>query len=92
MAADQDGAVRGAREREPLVAGRIHRLQSPAPGHAVPQPPARLLPGLRPGDALRAVLVTGQLLELAELLHDTAKFEWHAATLTFPAGSVVSIA
>ncbi len=92
VAADEDGLVGGAAQSEPLVARRVDGLLRPGPVHPPAQPFTCPFPGLRPRHPLRTVLVTGQLLELAELLHDTARLEWHAATLTFPAASVVSIA
>ena len=67
MAADQECAVRVARQREPLVAGRIDRLLGAGAGELAREPLAGLLPSVRPGDPLRSVLVAGELLELPEL-------------------------
>ncbi len=47
------------------------------------QPLARPLPGLRPRDSLSAVVVPGQLLELAKLIDGPAGLQRHAATLTW---------
>ena len=44
-------------------------------GELAAQPVARLLPGLGPRDALRAVLVAGQLLELAQLRDGAGRVE-----------------
>ena len=68
MAADEQRALGRAAQREPLVA-RLVDLLLDGHGCELPaQPLARPLPRLRPGHALRAVLVAGQLLELAQLL------------------------
>ncbi len=67
MAADQERPLRRAAQREPLVAGLVDLLVGRAAGKLAAQPLSRPLPGLRPGDTLRAVVVPGQLLELAEL-------------------------
>ena len=47
------------------------------PGELLAEPLARTHPGVRPRDALRAVLVTRQLLELAKLGDGTSRFERH---------------
>ena len=92
VAADEDGPVRGAAQGEPLVACRVDGLLRSGSFQLPAQPLAGLLPGLGPRDPLSAVVVPGQLLELAELIDGSAGLQRHAATLTFPAGSVVSIA
>ena len=77
--ADQQRPVGLAREREPLVPGLVDLLRGERA--LVAQPLARPLPGLGPGDALRAVLVAGQLLELAQLLDRAGGVERHGATI-----------
>ena len=68
MAADQERPLRGAAEREPLVARLVDLLVDRNTGELAAKPLAGALPRLRPGDALRALLVARQLAELAELL------------------------
>ena len=87
VATDEDRLVGGAAQGEPLIARRVDRLLRPAPFDLASQPLSRALPGLRPSNPLRAVLVPGQLLELAKLVDGPAGLQRHAATLT-----VVSIA
>ena len=67
MAAEQERALRRTREREPLVAGLVDLFLGADRDDLLAQPLARALPRLGPGDALRAVLVAGQLLQLAQL-------------------------
>ena len=67
VAAEQERALRGARQREPLVPGLVDLLLGARRRDLLAQPLARALPRLGPRDALRAVLVAGQLLQLAEL-------------------------
>ena len=67
MTAEQERALRGARQREPLVPGLVDLLLGADGDDLLAQPLAGALPGLGPRDALRAVLVAGQLLQLAEL-------------------------
>ena len=76
-------SVEAPREREPLVARRVDGLLRPGLRHLLAQPFARPLPGLGPRDPLRAVLVPGQLLELAKLIDGPAGLQRHAATLTW---------
>src|SRR4029077_8224176 len=92
VAADEHGLVGGAAQREPLVPRGIDPLLRPGLCNLAPQPLACPFPGVGPRDALGAVLVAGQLLELAQLGAGAAGVERHAATLTFRAASVVSIA
>src|SRR5262245_31308145 len=91
MPADEDGAGGRTPHREPLVACGVDRLLGAGLGHLAAQPRARTLPRLRPGDALRPVLVAGQLLQLAQVADRPARIELHAATLNRPERSVVSI-
>ena len=53
-------------EREPLVPGGVELLDRPGGGDLLPQPVAGTLPGVGPGNPLGAVLVTGQLAQLAQ--------------------------
>ena len=82
MPADENGPVGVAAQREPLVAGGVHRLFGAGLGDLAAKPLARLLPCVRPGDPLRPVLVAGQLLELAELRDGPGRLQGHCATLT----------
>ena len=61
---DQHGLPGAARQRPPLVSGRVHLGID---RHLLVEPLLRAHPGVRPGDPLRAVLVAGELLQLAEL-------------------------
>ena len=81
VAADEQRALGGAAQREPLVAGLVDLLLDRHGGELPAQPLARPLPRLRPGDALGAVLVSGQLLELAQLLDGAGRLERHARSL-----------
>ena len=83
MAADQERPVGPSGQREPLVAGGVDLLLDRDAVKPLPEPLARPLPGLRPRDPLRAVLVTCQLLELAEIVDGSAGLQRHAATLTW---------
>ena len=66
VAADQDGALRVAAQRPPVVAGRV-ALDARAAGPREPvEPRARRVPRLGPRDPLGPVLVTGELLQLAQ--------------------------
>ena len=67
VAPDEERALRGAGQREPLVAGLVDLLLGAGRDNLLAQPLARALPGLGPGDSLRPVLVAGQLLQLAQL-------------------------
>ena len=70
-------------QREPLVARRVDGLLCSGSVQLPAQPFARPLPGLCPGDPLRAVLVPGELLELTKLVDGPAGLQRHAATLTW---------
>ena len=78
MAADQERAVGRPAEREPLVAGGVDRLLEREALELPPQPLARARPRVRPRDALGAVLVARELLQLAELGHGPRRLERHA--------------
>ncbi len=67
VSADEYRTFGVAGEREPLIARGVDRTPSPRLGDEAAEPLARLLPRLRPGDALRAVLVSRQLPELLQL-------------------------
>jgi hypothetical protein len=71
----QERAIGLAREREPLVSGGIDRLGRVRLGEFAAEPLARRLPCVRPGNALRSVLVPGQLLELAKVGDGPARLE-----------------
>ncbi len=82
VAADQQRALGRAGEREPLVSRLVDLLHRPRAGDLLAQPAARRLPGVRPGDALGAVLVAGQLAELLQLGDGARGVERHAAGVT----------
>src|SRR5581483_6012626 len=63
VAPEQERTVGLARQREPLVAGLVDLLPRAGGRDLLAQEAARLLPRLRPGDPLRAVLVAGQLAQ-----------------------------
>ena len=67
VAAEQERALRLARQREPLVPGLVDLLLGAGRHDLLAQPLARALPRLGPRDTLRAVLVAGQLLQLPQL-------------------------
>ena len=67
MAADQELALGRPGQGEPLVARLVDLLLDRKAGDLAAQPLPRPLPGVRPGHTLGAVLVAGQLLELAQL-------------------------
>ena len=72
--ADQHRLLGATRQRPPLVAGLVDlRLER----NLLVQPVLRAHPGVGPGDALGAVLVAGQLLQLAKLGDGAARVEWH---------------
>ena len=81
VAADQDGALRLAAQRPPVVAGCVAlALEREAVEEPV-EPGAGRVPRVRPRDALGAVLVARELLELAQLRDDATGIEGHGATL-----------
>ena len=78
-------------QRAPLVA-RLRRSPPRAAGRRASRAATRApLPGVRPGDALRAVLVAGQLAQLLQLGDGSRGIERHGAMLTALPRSVVSI-
>src|SRR5207247_6484134 len=88
----QQPAVGPSPQREPLVARLVHLLldgQTVEPG---PEPRARVLPRLGPGDALRAALVAGQPLQLSELVDRAGGIQRHARSLISGAMSRRSLA
>ena len=85
MPADQHGSLRGSAEREPLVPGLVDRLLRAGLGDEAAEPLASPLPRVRPRDALRAVLVPGELAELLQLGDRALRIEPHPEeTLTRP--------
>jgi hypothetical protein len=88
VAADQQRALALAAERPPLVAGLVALELERQPVELAPQPPAGALPGLRPGDALGAVLVARQLAQLAQLLDGACGLERHRPSIRRRAGVV----
>ena len=81
VAADQQRSLGGAPQREPLVARLVDLLFQRHCGKLPAQPFARPLPRLRPGHALRAVFVPGELLELAQLIDCAGGLQHHRASL-----------
>ena len=77
VAADEQRAVGGAAQREPLVACLVDLLLDRHRGELAAEPLPRPLPGLRPGNPLGTVLVAGQLLELAQFVHGAGRLERH---------------
>ena len=68
-------------QRPPLVAGLVDLvLERQRPRACSRSQLARLLPRVRPGDALRAVLVAGQLAQLLQLGDGSRRIERHGAT------------
>ena len=80
--AEQHRTRRRAAQREPLVAGLVDLLLHGQAGELAAQPLPRALPRLGPGHPLRAVLVAGQLLQLAELGDRTSRIQRHADDFT----------
>ena len=70
-----------AAQRRPLVAGRVDLVLQRQTRELLAQPLLRALPGRRPRDALRAVLVAGELAELAQLGDGAGGVERHARRL-----------
>ena len=77
VAADQQRAVGGAGEREPLVARLVDLLDRARALHLLSQELAGLLPRVGPGDPLRAVLVAGQLAQLVEVGDRACRVQRH---------------
>ena len=70
--------VGGAGHRPPLVARLVELHLDPV--ELARHPLLGLHPGVRPGHALRAVLVAGQLLQLAQLGDGSLRVERHRET------------
>jgi hypothetical protein len=81
VTADQDGAVGVAAQRVPVVPGRVALDLERQVGERIREPRASFRPGIRPRDALLAVLVAGQRLQLPEPRDDACGVECHAASL-----------
>ena len=79
VAAEQDGALRVAAERVPVVAGSVALDLERKVGKALREPRTTLRPGLRPRDPLRAVLAPGERAELLEAGDDAGRIERHGA-------------
>src|SRR5581483_2214094 len=79
VAADQQRALGGSGQREPLVPRRVDLLDRPRPGDLVAQPRTRALPRLRPRDPLRTVLVAREPAQLLELGDGAGRVERHLA-------------
>src|SRR4029079_1365473 len=75
--ADEQRWVGRAAEREPLVPRLVDLLDGTGSGQFLAKELAGRLPGVGPRDALRAVLVSGQLEELLEIGHDAARVQRH---------------
>ena len=84
--AEEQRAIGLAAKREPLVARLVDLLDRAGRRDLVAQPGARRLPRLGPRDALRAVLVAGELLQFPQFGHNTRRSERHDATLRSIAG------
>ena len=73
--ADQQRPFRVARQREPLVAGRVDLLLGTGTVELSAEPFAGALPRIGPSDPLGAVFVAGQLLKLSQLCDGAAWIE-----------------
>ena len=82
MAAEDHCLLARARERPPLVPGRVEALHRTGALELRRHPLLRALPRVRPGDPLGAVLVAGQLAQLAQLGDGAGRGQRHAAILT----------
>ena len=80
VAADQQRALGGAPQREPLVARLVDLLDRAGLRDLAAEELARLLPGLRPGDPLRAVLVAGE-----------RRSSWSSATVRAGSSAIAAI-
>ena len=82
VTADQDGPVGIAAQRVPVVPGRVALDLERQVGQRLGEPGAPLRPGVRPRDALLAVLVAGQRSQLPKPRDDACGVERHGASLT----------
>ena len=89
MPADEDGALRPAGEREPLVAGLVDR--SVRRRQELTRATHAPFPGLRPGDPLGAVLVPVSRGAL-QLRDGSGRLESHERSLVRPNGLQVGSA
>jgi hypothetical protein len=81
VAADEKRPVSGSGEREPLVAGFVGLLGQAERVELPREPFARSHPRVRPGDALGAFLVAGELAELDQLFDGAARLKRHGGQL-----------
>jgi hypothetical protein len=79
--ADQERTVRRAAEREPLVSRLVCLLFDTQRLELAGEPFTSPYPRVRPGDALRAFLVAGELSELVQLIDGAAGGERHGGQL-----------
>ncbi len=82
VAADQQGFVGVAGQREPLIARLVDLLDCPGRRNLPAKPVAGLLPRVGPGHPLGPVVVPSQLAELLELRHGALRVQPHSAKLT----------
>jgi hypothetical protein len=81
VAADHQLLVRGAPQREPLVAGFVDVLDGAGALHLLPQEGARGLPRLRPRDPLRAVVVVREVAQPVKGRNGACRIECHGPIL-----------
>jgi hypothetical protein len=81
VATDQKRPVRGPREGEPLVSGLVGLLLDAERLELSGEPFACANPRIRPGDALGAFLVAGELPKLCQLFDSAAGGERHGGQL-----------
>ena len=79
--ADQQGPLGIAPQREPLVAGLVDLLDGAGGRDLAGEPRLRGDPGVGPGHALGAVVVPGQLPELAKLGDGSTWVERHGGNV-----------
>ena len=78
---DDERALGLAPKGEPLVAGLVDLLFGAGGGELAREPALGRDPGVRPGDPLSAVRVSGQLAQLAKLVDGAAWFERHGGNV-----------
>jgi hypothetical protein len=81
VAADQQLLVRGAPQREPLVARFVDVLDGAGALHLLPEEGARGLPRLRPRDPLRAVVVVREVAQPVKGRNRACRIECHGPIL-----------